>query len=77
MTDVIAGMYLDDVASRSVTVDVLVGTTTKPSFLIWDKVYQKLSDADDARWLLRATHLALPTLVSELVKHLHLRYVSE
>ncbi|KAF8553713.1 ARM repeat-containing protein [Imleria badia] len=68
-----ASRVLDDVASRSLTVDTLVGTSTKPSFLIWDKVYQKLSDADDARWLLRATDLAVPTLASELVKHQHLR----
>lgn len=46
----------------------------KPSFLLWDKVYQKVNE-EDAAWLLRAVDLALPRLESELAKHLHLRYV--
>lgn len=55
--------------------DVLVGTPAKPSFLIWDKVYQKLSEPDDFLWLLRAAHLAVPRLESDLFKHQNLRYV--
>lgn len=55
--------------------DALMGTPTKPSFLVWDKVYQKLSDAEDMRWLLRTADLAVPKLESELVKHQSQRYV--
>lgn len=57
------------------TADVLMGTSTKPSFLIWDKIYQKLSEPEDALWLLRAADLAVPRLESELLKHQNLRYV--
>lgn len=69
-------IFIDDIISRSVTADMLMGTPTKPSFLVWDKVYQKLSEADDMRWLLRATDLAVPKLESELVKHQNQRYLS-
>lgn len=58
------------------TADLLTGTATKPSFLIWDKVYQKLSEVEDTHWLLRAADLAVPKLESELVKNQNLRYVS-
>ncbi|KAF8131842.1 armadillo-type protein [Boletus edulis] len=60
----------DDVASRSVNIDMLTGSPTKPSFLIWDKVYQKLTEAEDATWLLRASDLAMQ---SDLLKHHHQR----
>ncbi|KAF8434348.1 armadillo-type protein [Boletus edulis BED1] len=60
----------DDVAPRSVNIDMLTGSPTKPSFLIWDKVYQKLTEAEDATWLLRASDLAMQ---SDLLKHHHQR----
>ncbi|KIJ11894.1 hypothetical protein PAXINDRAFT_157123 [Paxillus involutus ATCC 200175] len=53
--------------------DVLIGTPTKPSFLIWDKVYQKINDAEEELWLLRAAELAVDKLQSELLKNQHLR----
>lgn len=36
-----------------------MATGTKPSFLLWDKVYQKLTDIEDQTWLLRASEAAL------------------
>ena len=69
-------IFIDDSVSRSVTADVLMGRSTKPSFLIWEEVYQKLSEVEDARWLCRATDLAMPRLESELAKHQTLSYVS-
>jgi hypothetical protein len=63
----------DDVASRNTSVDVLIGTPTKPSFLIWEKVYQKIDDAEEALWLLRAAELAIDKLQSELVNNQNLR----
>lgn len=66
-------IILDDIASRSLNVDALTGTSTKPSFLIWDKVYQKLTEAEDAQWLLRAADLVVPKLEADLLKHQHLR----
>lgn len=69
----ISHFCLDDIVSRSLTAEVLTATTTRPSFLVWDKVYQKLSEAEDTLWLLRAADLAVPTLASELAKHAHQR----
>ena len=54
---------------------MLMGTSTKPSFLIWEEVYEKVSEVKDARWLLHATDLAVPRLESELAKHQILRCV--
>ena len=62
-------IFIDDSVSRSVTADVLMGMSTKLSFLIWEEVYQKLSKVEDARWLLCTTDLAVPRLESELAKH--------
>ncbi|KAF9234000.1 armadillo-type protein [Melanogaster broomeanus] len=63
----------DDVVSRSTSADILVGTSTKPSFLIWDKVYQRIHDPEEELWLLRAAELAVDKLQSELFKNQNLR----
>ena len=55
-------IFIDGSVSRSVTADVLMGRSPKPSFLIWEEVYQKLSEVEDARWLCRATDLAVSRL---------------
>jgi hypothetical protein len=39
----------------------LTATGVKPSFLIWEKVYQKLTTTDEETWLLRASEKALTT----------------
>ncbi|KIJ63493.1 hypothetical protein HYDPIDRAFT_175892 [Hydnomerulius pinastri MD-312] len=63
----------DDVVSRSTSSDALTGTVTKPSFLLWDKVYQKITDAEEEIWLLRASDLATDKLKAELLKNENLR----
>ncbi|KAH7883448.1 armadillo-type protein [Phlebopus sp. FC_14] len=60
-------------ASRAITSDALTGTSTKPSFLVWDKVYQKITDAEEETWLLRATDRAVERLEAELLKSKSLR----
>jgi len=41
-----------EVISRNpAIVAIAVASSTKQSFLLWEKVYQKLSDEDDERWL--------------------------
>jgi len=62
-----------DVVTRNTSVDALIGTAAKPSFLMWDKVYQKITDVDDETWLLRAIDLVLDHLSTELAKSEHLR----
>ncbi|KAI8978208.1 ARM repeat-containing protein [Trametes punicea] len=49
----------DDVIARNATLQSITVTTPKPSFFLWDKVYQKLSSEEES-WLLRATEVVLP-----------------
>ena len=64
----------ETVVSRNATAAILAGTATKPSFLLWEKVYQKLTSVEEERWLLRALRAALVVLKSE--KSEHLRYTA-
>ncbi|KAI5120166.1 hypothetical protein M0805_008433 [Coniferiporia weirii] len=63
----------ENVVSRNTTVQTLAGSAAKPSFLVWEKVYQKLTSAEDEIWLLRALSSALVALKSELKKNEHIR----
>jgi len=47
----------------------------KPSFLLWDKVYQKTTDIEDEKWLLRAIDVALQFFQNELSKNEPFRFV--
>ena len=44
-----------DVLAQNVVLQSLLNTGAKPSFILWDKVYQKLTDVEDEVWLLRAS----------------------
>ncbi|KAG1861441.1 armadillo-type protein [Suillus tomentosus] len=57
-----------DVITRNASIEVLTGTQAKPSFVISDKIYQKLTDVEDELWLLRAANLSLFRLKNELLK---------
>ncbi|EGO00628.1 hypothetical protein SERLA73DRAFT_71629 [Serpula lacrymans var. lacrymans S7.3] len=59
----------DDIVSRNTSAQSLTGTPTKPSFLLWDKVYQKVNDPEDENWLLRAANVALFSLKADLSKN--------
>ncbi|KAN0130768.1 ARM repeat-containing protein [Lactarius tabidus] len=43
----------EDTISQNATVQAIV-SSSRPSFLVWDKVYQKLTDVEEETWLLRA-----------------------
>jgi hypothetical protein len=43
-------------------------TGSKPSFLLWEKVYQKLTEPEDEKWLLRAAEAAFTYHTVELKK---------
>jgi hypothetical protein len=47
----------------------------KPSFLLWDKVFQKVVDIEAEKWLLRAIDVALQFFQSELSKNASFRCV--
>ncbi|KAG1831619.1 armadillo-type protein [Suillus variegatus] len=57
-----------DIITRNASIEVLTGTQAKPSFVISDKIYQKLTDVEDELWLLRAANLSLFRLKNELLK---------
>ncbi|KAI6029055.1 armadillo-type protein [Pisolithus microcarpus] len=67
-----SGQFADFVA-RNTSAETVVGTPTKPSFLIWEKVYQRLGDAEEEMWLLRCLDLVVGHLEAELLKNEHLR----
>ncbi|PSR76114.1 hypothetical protein PHLCEN_2v8664 [Hermanssonia centrifuga] len=62
------GGKFDDSISCNATVQSVLSTGSKPSFLLWEKVYQKLSDSEDERWLLRASEQVLSSFEAELLK---------
>lgn len=63
-----AYLSIDDVISSNAVIQSLVTSSTKPSFLLWDKVYQKVTDVEDENWFLRACNATLQFFESELAK---------
>ncbi|KAH9944598.1 armadillo-type protein [Amylocystis lapponica] len=61
----------DDFILHNATIQSLIVVSARPSFLLWDKVYQKLSAAEDEAWLLRATEAALSFFKDELIRNEH------
>ncbi|KAJ3828802.1 translational activator GCN1 [Lentinula raphanica] len=53
----------DDIVAKNTALQSISTVGVKPSFLLWDKVYQKATDFEDEKWLLRACDAAL--------KHFH------
>lgn len=67
-------MNLGDMAIKTVHSQTLVGTMTRPSFLLSGKVYQKLSMEDEI-WLLRALAATIKAFPGDLEKSNELRFV--
>lgn len=67
----------DSVISGNPTIQSLSVAAPKPSFLLLDKVYQKLSDEEELTWLLRAVQTTIPFISEELSKNAPLRYVAQ
>ncbi|KAG6915850.1 hypothetical protein DXG01_009609 [Tephrocybe rancida] len=63
----------NDVISKNATLTSIASGSTKPSFLLWDKVYQKTSDPIDEKWLLRAWEASLHYFKGEFGKNENLR----
>lgn len=59
--------------NRNAAAALLTGSTSKPSFLFWEKVYQKLNTLEEETWLLRALLASLTVLKNEM-KNAHIRY---
>ncbi|KAG6810659.1 hypothetical protein H0H92_010871 [Tricholoma furcatifolium] len=58
----------NDVISKNTTLTSIAAGTTKPSFLLWDKVYQKTIDPADEKWLLKAWEASLLYFKTEFAK---------
>lgn len=57
----------DDVISQNTNLQSLPTASPKPSFLLWDKVYQKLNGEDEENWLLRAAEAVLTHFKDEIM----------
>lgn len=74
--------FKDDMISRNTNIASLTSvgamstaSASKPSFLLWDKVYQKITDPDDELWLLRACGAVMSYFKDVLDEHPPLRSV--
>ncbi|KAI0710312.1 ARM repeat-containing protein [Cerioporus squamosus] len=63
----------DDVIPHNATLQSISSAHPKPSFLLWDKVYQKLGGEEDETWLLRASEAVLAYIKDEVLKNEHTR----
>jgi hypothetical protein len=66
-------LMVDSLIKGNATIQSLASSSTKPTFLFWDKVYHKLVNADDEMWLLRACEAALFYLETDLAENEPLR----
>ncbi|PBK90411.1 ARM repeat-containing protein [Armillaria gallica] len=60
-----AGKF-DDAVSRNPVIQAITSSSAKPSFLLSERVYQKLTDSEDERWLLRATEALIRFFSKEI-----------
>ncbi|KAF8627766.1 hypothetical protein AX17_006131 [Amanita inopinata Kibby_2008] len=67
-----SGKFDDAITGNSI-IHSITAISVKPSFLLWDKVYQKVTDREDEKWFLRACDAALQCFKSELAKNELLR----
>jgi hypothetical protein len=54
----------------------LVAAGAKPSFLFWERVYTKVTEEQEAIWVVRALQQATITFFSEIRKNEQLSYVA-
>ncbi|KAK0434719.1 hypothetical protein EV421DRAFT_1909191 [Armillaria borealis] len=62
-----AGKF-DDAVSRNPVIQAITSSSAKSSFLLSERVYQKLTDFEDERWLLRATEALIRFLAKKYLK---------
>lgn len=62
------GMFDHVMAKNAILSSLVAPSLTKPSFLLWDRVYQKLSESSEERWLLRSCEVVLKHFKSDFQK---------
>lgn len=67
--------HADDFISANATMQTILITGAKPTFLLWDKVYRKITSADDEAWLTCALEAILIADEDKFVKDQALRFV--
>ncbi|KDR69874.1 hypothetical protein GALMADRAFT_913484 [Galerina marginata CBS 339.88] len=63
----------DTAIAQNPTITAITSAGAKQSFLLWDKVYQKIVEEDDERWFLKACDATLRYFATELSKNETLR----
>ncbi|KAH6885450.1 translational activator GCN1, partial [Coprinopsis sp. MPI-PUGE-AT-0042] len=63
----------DDLISKNTVIQAIVTSSAKQPFLLWDKVYQKVTDPADEIWLLRAADAAFRHFQTPIAKSETLR----
>jgi hypothetical protein len=59
---------VDELISKNAVVQAIVASSAKQPFLLWDKVYQKVTDPADEKWLLRAANAAFKHFHAQIAK---------
>ncbi|TFK26296.1 translational activator GCN1 [Coprinopsis marcescibilis] len=63
----------DDLISKNPVLQAIVASSVKQSFLLWDKVYQKLSESEEEKWLLKAAEAGFKHFKTQIMKNEYLR----
>lgn len=67
---------IDDFIASNPTMQTIHATGAKPSFLLWDKVWRKLSSTEDEAWLTYALESVVTVDEDRFAKDVNLRLVS-
>ncbi|KAK0468862.1 armadillo-type protein [Armillaria novae-zelandiae] len=59
----------NDAVSRNPVTQAITSSSAKPSFLLSERVYQKLTDSEDERWLLRSTEALIRFFSKDISKN--------
>jgi hypothetical protein len=62
--------------AQSTSLQALVATSPKPSFLFWERVYTKVTEEQEAIWFVRAIQQATIAFSSDIRKSEQLLYVA-
>ncbi|KXN82440.1 Translational activator gcn1 [Leucoagaricus sp. SymC.cos] len=62
-----------DMISKNAVIGAIATSSAKPSFLLWDRVYQKVTEETEEKWLLRALEVSLKYFQKDLKKNAVLR----
>lgn len=62
-------LLLAEAIAHNAIIQSITSMSSKPSFLVWDKVYRKLAAVEDETWLLRAVEATILFFEAELKRN--------